>query len=691
VGRFLAIATGVYLVFSTIQLGMVWQPVAGGWSLTALLALASGSILVVGSALALALGSQPARFLKDLNGVLGIGLLVFLVLFALPPEDQDYLLKAVQMAIVVLTIVLLSSFFTAGAVFFFGICTWLINKFWRKRINMPIYVGWTLLRSHRPTVTIRSQLKNNLMDWLNHGRGMRWRWFALSLVCLIVLLALQDYAWVNSISGHTSPIYTTLIGVVAFASGGAALLFALPSVARFAKPRPREKMMTVANWVTLPTFMSIVGVSVGVWALIVVLSVMNGFATDLRTKILSTNAHLVVESTRPSGGLGDPLNLVDRLKTVAGQAEITPYTHGEVMLSSATNVVVNVVLKGMPEGALKESAQLRGKMVSGAIMWLGKPEALLSDRYRFPIDMQMPPPTPLTPKDKKPSADDTSVEPDIVVTPRNSTWAPVLRPGILLGSELATNLALDVGSEVKVITPDGDVGPTGLRPKLTTFRVAGIFKTGMYEYDQKLAYTTLSAAQRFLNLDRDVNRLEVRFTSQSGFDDSLSALKTMVTTEFQDLKASDWRERNKSLFAALQLERVAMFIVLAFIILVASMLILSSLTMIIVERVRDIAVLKSIGASSSDIVKSFLVIGLFIGVIGVCVGSFLGILTTLVIIPAFKISPGPEYYLDGIPINVDPSEVGFVALAALALCLVATVYPSYIAARLKPVEGLQHG
>ena len=263
-------------------------------------------------------------------------------------------------------------------------------------------------------------------------------------------------------------------------------------------------------------------------------------------------------------------------------------------------------------------------------------------------------------------------------------------PGIVIGAELARSLGVTVGDEIQLITPDGDVGPTGLRPKLRDHRVAGIFATGMYEYDQKLAYLSVDSAQRFFNMARDVNRLEVRAAPKADIEDLQSRVRAYIAAEHKDLKVSDWRERNKNLFTALALERIAMFIVLGFIVLVASLLIVSSLVMLIIERARDIAVLKSLGAGTRAIARTFLFVGGFIGAIGTLSGVSLGV-TTCALVDTFGLRLPKEYYIEFLPVKMDPIEVAIIGFGAFAICLLATVYPSLAASRLQPVEGLRHG
>ncbi len=575
---------------------------------------------------------------------------------------------AVLLAIVVL-VVLVSALFAFVYLMLLGVygAGFIQNRF-------PLFVGWNLLRSHRVRRTFGTWLRHQWRSLRTALRPRRVVTLLLGLGLVGAGLLVGDLLVWNAISAELSPAFARTLQISLFVVGGLVALYSLPSALAYRRPWQTADHTRARTAVTLPTFISIIGVSVGVWALIVVLSVMHGFASDLRSKILRTNAHIVIEPKAASGILGEALLLEDAVRARANVAEAHAFAEGEVMMSSSTNIAVNVVVKGLGDDALRDSAQLEGFVGPGSVEWLIRPEALVSDRYRYPIGPGGFDLDPFGPS-RRPDVRERIVE---------------VMPGILLGSELASSLHVDVGSEIQVISPDGDVGPTGLRPKLKSFRVAGIFTTGMYEYDQKLAYMTLDEAQRFFNLGPDMNRLEVRLAQADRTAEVLASVRALLGRDFPDLRATEWQERNRSLFSALQLERIAMFIVLGFIILVASLLIVSSLVMIIVEKAKEIAVLKALGASNRAIVTTFLVIGGVIGVIGTVSGVTLGVGTCL-IIQKVGIPLPKEYYIPNIPVELDPLEVTTVALAAFAICLLATVYPSFAASRMRPVEGLRHG
>ena len=538
------------------------------------------------------------------------------------------------------------------------------------------FVGFMLLRSHRVTPTMGTRLRESWARIVTTTPATAVVLALTGAALLLGALVLEGIQVHNAVADASSPAFVrtlqgcgVMVGCVALAQAAAWL------VGRRA-PYEVPRWLRIRTAVNLPTFISIVGVSIGVWALVLVLSVMQGFESDLRDKILRTNAHIVVEPADAADVLGDAFALTDAIEAMPGVAEAIPFAYGEVMMASSTNIAVNVVVKGMEPRALAGSEQLAGRVSPGDVAWLDTPYKLTGDRFRYPIGAQLG------------EAPAGSVAPSAFA----SGVAPVaeLLPGVLLGVELASSLQVDVGSEIQVISPDGDVGPTGLRPKLRSFRVAGLFATGMYEYDQKLAYMAVDDAQRFLNLAGDLNRLEVRVAAAEDTDPVMAAISAWVAEHAPSLEVADWRQRNRSLFSALQLERIVMFIVLGFIILVASLLIVSSLVMVVVEKARDIAVLKALGAANRSIVRTFLMIGAVIGAVGSAAGLTIG--GGFVLVMATYGVPLPaEYYINSVPVDFDPIEVGVVAFAAFLICLAATAYPARAAASLSPVEGLRHG
>ncbi len=259
-------------------------------------------------------------------------------------------------------------------------------------------------------------------------------------------------------------------------------------------------------------------------------------------------------------------------------------------------------------------------------------------------------------------------------------------PGIVIGTELATSLRVRLGDEINVVTPQGDMGPTGPIPRSRPFRVVGIFYSGMYEYDANHAYTALSDATRLFDVAGPTG-VELRAHDVEASVSIAEALREAFSPELEVL---DWQELNSSLFFALRLERIAMFVILTFIILVASFSIVAMLIMIVIEKAREIAILKSMGASNGGIMRIFIYQGLVIGTSGALLGLGAG-LGICYVLATVGLPLDPDvYYITTVPVDINPVEVTAVVICAVAISFLATLYPSYQAARLNPVEGLRN-
>jgi lipoprotein-releasing system permease protein len=260
-------------------------------------------------------------------------------------------------------------------------------------------------------------------------------------------------------------------------------------------------------------------------------------------------------------------------------------------------------------------------------------------------------------------------------------------PGVLVGRELVKQINLYAGQEVKIVSPLGQDTPVGPVPRTKPYRVAGVFYTGMYEYDLKSIYVELGSLQRFLDLGDEVTGIEVRVQDP---DETEAVKLALVVALGSGYRVQDWKELNRSLFSALKLEKIAMFLVLAIIILVASFSIVGNLIMVVVEKAKEIAVLKTLGASDTGVMQIFVVQGFCIGLVGTLVGVSLGLVVCWIGVE-FGLPLNPDvYYIDKLPIHVEPFAVAAVTAAGILISVLATLYPAFVAARLRPIEGLRY-
>jgi lipoprotein-releasing system permease protein len=412
--------------------------------------------------------------------------------------------------------------------------------------------------------------------------------------------------------------------------------------------RARRKQV----FVSVITLFSIAGIFLGVAALIIVLAVMNGFETDLRTKILGINAHVVLmEYGGVLHGYEEVLQKVSREKEVVA---VTPFIYSQAMLKKGERVS-GVILRGMDPETASRVINL-GKMQEGKI-------AYLVEKNRLHLK--------LTPEGLK-------------------------MPGVILGKELAKNLGIFLFDTVSVLTPQGISTPMGVMPRLKKFLVVGVFDSGFYEYDSTIAFLSLNDAQEFLNLGDMVTGLEVKVDNIYEAGSIARQLEKKLGYPYW---ARHWMEMNKNLFSALRMEKRVMFIILSLIVLVAMFNIITTLIMVVMEKNRDIAILKSMGATSRSIMKIFIYQGLIIGVIGTLLGSIAGLAVAYNLeklslfverIFGFKILPADVYYLSALPSLVNYGDVGTIILGTLFISLLATIYPSWHASRLDPAETLRY-
>ncbi len=411
------------------------------------------------------------------------------------------------------------------------------------------------------------------------------------------------------------------------------------------------------------TALSVGGVGVGVMALIIVLSVMSGFEGDLQTKILGTNAHVVVLKYTDNGAMPEYPEVVKKVEGIRGVVGVTPFIFGQVMIASEGNVD-GTIIKGIDPDTVGSVTDLpRNVLPGGSINWLTKPADI-------PV--------------RQPSRKET--EDDAVIHRKKDAEEPVL-PGILLGRELAASLRVLVGDRLTAISPlGGGMGPTGPVPKSRAFRVAGIFYTGMYEYDSKFAYVSLTEAQTFLDV-KGATGVEMKVADVD--DARRIAGSVLQALDGYPYRTKDWGEMNRNLFSALRLEKLVMGIILTIIIIVAAGLIVATVTMLVLEKRKEISVLKALGVPDSGVVKIFLSEGLQIGVAGGLLGLLSGLAWCLFIEKVgLRLDP-QVYYIHSLPVKVEPLQTTLAVVIAVLVSFLASIFPALRAAKVEPVEGLK--
>jgi lipoprotein-releasing system permease protein len=425
------------------------------------------------------------------------------------------------------------------------------------------------------------------------------------------------------------------------------------------------------------TALSVGGVGVGVMALIIVLSVMSGFEEDLQKKILGAHSHVVV--SKYAGHLPEYKRLMEQITKVPGVVGQTPSIDNPVMVLAEGDEVQGIVLKGIDPDTVGSVLDLEKNMLPGGeLNFLKTPEKVVPRRAFGGFGSQ--------PEQQQKDEEEEEVEDDIIGKTTKGPGSKVL-PGIILGRELATIMRVVVGDRVNVISPQGaELGPTGLIPKSRAFRVAGIFYSGMYEYDAKFAYILLDEAQKLFSTDGPSN-IELLVADV----DDARRISNLVSRELggYPYRARDWGEIHRNIFSALRLEKLVMGIILSIIIVVAAGLIVATVIMLVLEKRKEIAVLKALGVSDGGIVKIFLAEGLQIGVAGGLLGLFSG-LTWCLFIERVGIKLDPSvYYIPALPVKIEPLQTGLAVVIAVLVTYLASIYPALKASGVEPVEGLK--
>jgi len=384
---------------------------------------------------------------------------------------------------------------------------------------------------------------------------------------------------------------------------------------------------------------SFLGIMLGVATLIIVMAVMNGFRKDLFAKILGLNGHVVVYK------VGEPFtDYIDKAATIAAVPGVThaiPIVEGQVMVSSSAQAL-GALVRGIREGDLKSLKLVAGNIRSGTLEGF----------------------------------DDSQ--------------------SIAIGTRLASTLYVGVGDTLTLVSPRGAATPFGTAPRSKPYMISAIFELGMSEYDKSMIFMPLKEGQRYFSKGDEADVLEVVVDDPERVDDFAAEIRSAGGPT---INVTDWRQKNETFFTVLEVERNVMFIILSLIILVAALNIISGMMMLVKDKGRDIAVLRTMGASKSAVMRVFLITGASIGVVGTIAGLILGIVfcwniesirqfvTWLTGTPMFDPN---VYYLTRLPAEINPAETAWIVVMALSLSVLATLYPSWRASRLDPVEALRY-
>jgi len=390
------------------------------------------------------------------------------------------------------------------------------------------------------------------------------------------------------------------------------------------------------TFISIISFISIGGVAIGVMALIIVLAVMSGFERELKSRILGATAHVDVNSL--DGSIANPFEVAEIVRKTDGVVSASPYVISQMMISSGGGSVGGV-FRGVDIETTSSVKKLAGDLRLGRVEDLRRPE--------------------------------------------NGGL-----PGIILGKELAANLAVRRGDVVEILVPGGSITPLGAFPKTARFNVVGISESGMYEFDATFAYVSFEEAGLLLGMPGRATGIEVKVKDIYAAADIAERLRSTLGYPFW---AKDWMQKNRNLFSALKLEKIVMFIILVLIVTVAAFNIISTLIMVVMEKTKDIAILMSLGATRSTIRRVFALEGLIIGVVGTFLGTLLGgILCYILRRYKFIQLPSDIYYITTLPVNLELETVLLIVVSSVTICFLATVYPASQASRVDPAEAIRY-
>ncbi len=453
---------------------------------------------------------------------------------------------------------------------------------------------------------------------------------------------------------------------------------------RYLRARRGERFVSVI------AIFSLIGIALGVATLIIVMSVMNGFKSDLLGRILGLNGDLSIYS----GGatLTDYDALAGRVRAVPGVIDAVPLVEGQVLLSTDRGSSGGLV-RGMRAADLRNLHEISDNIRAGSLDGFGAgtvpPAPATAPAAGAPLSF---PPSSAPPPSPPPgSAAATTPGP-----------AAANEDGIAIGLTLAQRFGLAVGSKLTLVSPDGAATAFGTVPRVRAYRVVAIFQAGLNDYDSTFVFLPLAASQVFFQKPGQATQISVKVRDPERVAPVTRAIRASLDAQPPPggpVRVVDWTQSNNSFFAAIQVEQNVMFLILTLIILVAAFNVVSSLIMMVKDKTRDIAVLRTLGARRGAIMRIFLMCGASVGVTGTLLGTALGVVfcanierirLALQSVTGTDLFSPEVYYLEHLPAKLDWREVSQVILMALVLSLLATLYPSWRAARTDPVEALRH-
>jgi lipoprotein-releasing system permease protein len=403
---------------------------------------------------------------------------------------------------------------------------------------------------------------------------------------------------------------------------------------RYLRARRKEAFISVIAG------FSFIGIMLGVATLIIVMAVMNGFRTELVSRILGINGHMIVQAVDQP--LSDYAGLAERFAAVPGVTMALPLVEGQTLASGREGAGSGALVRGIRPDDLTKLTVVSSNIRSG-------------DMVGFATGQ-----------------------------------------GVLIGSRMAAQLGLAAGDTITLVSPEGDVTPLGVNPRVKSYPVSGIFEIGMSEYDASIIYMPLEEAQLYFNVEGIVQSIELFIADPDAVDELRPQIEEAAGRQ---IFLTDWRQRNQTFFSALQVERNVMFMILTLIVLVAALNIISGLIMLVKDKASDIAILRTMGATSGAIMRIFFMTGAAIGTVGTIAGVFLGVIVCLNIesIRQFfswvsgTVLFDPElYFLSQLPADMNMSETLSVVIMALSLSFMATIFPAWRASRLDPVQALRY-